>query len=129
MHTLTAQLLSLLLFALPFAPGWLGVYLAADEEAPVVSEVIPDSPAAKAGIAIGDRFLSVGDEATPTRDQFIAAVRKAEDGSRVRFEIQRGASHCGKNHLGRRWGLHLRPAIRLPPHRSRLPLATLPGPP
>ena len=88
MHALFACFLSLLLVA-PTASGWLGVYLSTDVEQAVVSEVIPGTPAAKAGLKSGDAFLAVGDTLTPSRDKFVAAVQKHEVGARVKIKIRR----------------------------------------
>lgn len=88
MHAVSTLLWSLFLFA-PFADGWLGVSLADDERA-VIAEVVPGSPAAKAGLAIGDVMLAVDDKATPTRESFVAAIRAQQAGNRVRIKLQRG---------------------------------------
>jgi S1-C subfamily serine protease len=61
MHPLPASIFSLLLLA-PAADGWLGVYLSSEHEEAVVTEVIPDSPAADAGLKAGDVLLAVGDK-------------------------------------------------------------------
>lgn len=89
MLPMPAPLLSLFLLA-PATDGWLGIYLANDRDEPVVSEVIPDSPAAKAGLQIGDVLLAVGEKGTPTRDDFVAAIRAAKVGDRLSIKIRRG---------------------------------------
>lgn len=89
MFPMPAPLLSLFLFA-PATDGWLGIYLANDRDEPVVSEVIPESPAAKAGLQIGDVLLAVGEKGTPTRDDFVAAIRAAKVGDRLSIKIRRG---------------------------------------
>ncbi len=88
MHALFACFLSLLLVA-PTASGWLGVYLSTDAEQAVVSEVIPGTPAAKAGLKSGDVFLAVGETRTLSRDKFVAAVQKHEVGARVKIKLRR----------------------------------------
>lgn len=40
--------------------GWLGLALRADSQEPLVSRILPDSPAADAGIHAGDLLLSIG---------------------------------------------------------------------
>lgn len=88
MHALIASLLSLLLVA-PSAGGWLGVYLSTDNTKAVVSEVIPGTPAAKAGLRSGDVLLAVGDTRTPTREKFVAEVQKNDAGARVKIKVRR----------------------------------------
>jgi len=89
MHTSTASFLSLLLLA-PAADGWLGIYLDSERTEAVVTEVIPESPAAKAGLQAGDVLFAVDDKATPTREQFVAAIRAGKAGDRVRIQVRRG---------------------------------------
>ena len=76
MHMTVAPFLSLLLLA-PAIDGWLGIYLDNEAVQAVIGEVIPESPAARAGLRAGDVLLAVGDLATGTRESFIAAVRAA----------------------------------------------------
>jgi S1-C subfamily serine protease len=90
MHATTVSLLSLLLLALAPA-GWLGVYLDAERQEAVVAEVIPDSPAARAGLEPGDVLLAVEDQATPTRDEFVAAIRASRANTPIRLKLRRGA--------------------------------------
>ncbi len=88
MHPMPA-FLSLLLLG-PAADGWLGIYLD-DRESAVVLEVIPDSPAAKAGLQAGDELLAIGDVATPTRDEFVAAIKAAKTGDRLSIKVRRNS--------------------------------------
>ncbi|MGK0264676.1 MAG: membrane-associated protease RseP (regulator of RpoE activity), partial [Planctomycetota bacterium] len=88
MHALTASLLSLFLIA-PLASGWLGVYLSQDSKEAVVSEVIPGTPAAKAGLESGDIMLAVGDTLTPTRETFMVAIQSQKSGTRVNIKLRR----------------------------------------
>eukprot|EP00904_Undaria_pinnatifida_P001945 jgi/Undpi1/11751/HiC_scaffold_37.g14046.m1 len=69
--------------------GWLGVYLA-DGNAPVVAEVIPGSPAAKAGLKARDRFLAVDRDKTASTESFVAAIRRHGPGDRVTLRLRRG---------------------------------------
>jgi membrane-associated protease RseP (regulator of RpoE activity) len=64
MRLLAATILPLLLSPPP-ADGYLGVYLDTEQKEAVVVEVIPNSPAAAAGLRVGDVLLAVGDRATP----------------------------------------------------------------
>lgn len=88
MHVVPAALVSLALMA-PFVDGWLGIYLDNERTEAVVVEVIPESPAARAGFKAGDLLLAVGGKATATRDDFIAAVRAGKVGERLAVRLQR----------------------------------------
>src|SRR5688572_1646125 len=88
MHPWFLPLVSLLLL-IPPANGWLGIYLASSDE-PVVAEVIPGSPAAKAGLRVGDQILAVDDQPTPTRDELIEAIGSKKVGDRVQLKLRRG---------------------------------------
>jgi S1-C subfamily serine protease len=89
MKAISALLLPLL-FQAPAADGWLGVYLDPDREEAVVSEPIPGSPAEKAGLKMGDVLLAVDEKKTPTREDFVAAIRTHNAGDRVRITFRRG---------------------------------------
>ncbi|MFK7742525.1 MAG: PDZ domain-containing protein [Planctomycetota bacterium] len=86
-HALTASLFTLLLLT-PAGPGWLGVFLG-DSDRAVVSEVIPGSPAQKAGLQGGDVLLAVGDDKTATREDLIRVVQGLEPGAKVRLLVER----------------------------------------
>ncbi|MBL8729422.1 MAG: PDZ domain-containing protein [Planctomycetes bacterium] len=88
MNPLSLPLVSLFLLA-PIVDGWLGVYLDPEREQAVVAEVIPESPAARAGLQAGDELLAVGDQATPTRDDLVAAIRAHKAGERLRIKLRR----------------------------------------
>jgi S1-C subfamily serine protease len=88
MQALVASLLSLLLLA-PIAQGWLGVYLSGENDEPVIAEVIPNSPAANAGMKAGDVLLAVGDTKTETSEEFVAAIRAGKPGDRVNIKLRR----------------------------------------
>lgn len=87
MQALTASLLSFL-FMIVAGPGWLGVYLAESKQA-VVTEVIPGTPAEKAGLEGGDVLLAVGDTKTPTREDFVRAIQGHKSGERVKIKLRR----------------------------------------
>src|SRR5688572_16616624 len=92
MHPLPAlpvSLLSLLVFAPP-ADGWLGITFDPGREEAVVAEVTPGWPAEKAGLQPGDELLAVGDKPTPTRADFIAAIKAAKAGEDVAIKLRRG---------------------------------------
>jgi predicted metalloprotease with PDZ domain len=89
MHILPLNLLPLLFLA-PSIDGWLGIYLDNERTEAVVAEVIPDSPAAKAGLQAGDELLAVGDVKTADQAAFIAAIRAAKPGDRLSIQLRRG---------------------------------------
>lgn len=82
--------LSWLLMALPMVQGWLGIYLDEDSDKPKIIEIVPESPAASAGLKVGDVMLSVDDTATPSRESFITAIHACESNQRVRLKVVRG---------------------------------------
>jgi predicted metalloprotease with PDZ domain len=61
-----------------------------DEEGVVVLEVMPDSPAARAGLRHGDVITAVNGQKIKDAEQLRAAVRKAGAGKSVRLEVVRG---------------------------------------
>lgn len=105
---LRLSLASLLLAPFAFgrsadADGWLGVYLANDRDEAVVVEVIPDSPAARAGLRAGDVLLAVDGKPTPTRDALVAAVRGHAAGATLAVKLRRdGAEVTVRVELGQR---------------------------
>jgi membrane-associated protease RseP (regulator of RpoE activity) len=54
-----------------------------------VVDVVPQSPAWKAGFKLGDRVIGVSGQAVTTMDQFAAEIEKIAAGSPVRFLVQR----------------------------------------
>ncbi len=102
MHPMPASFLPFFLLA-PAMDGWLGIYLDTNREEAVVVETVPDSPAARAGIEAGDVLLAVGEQATPTREQFIAAIRARKPRERVTVVLRRdGQRHSVVVQLGER---------------------------
>jgi len=89
MQLLMSLWTTLVLFTAVLADGWLGVYFT-EAKAPTIAEVIPGSPADKAGLKPGDVFVAVGDQAVTTRDAFVAAIRAQEAGKRLQLKVQRG---------------------------------------
>ncbi|MCU0863208.1 MAG: PDZ domain-containing protein [Planctomycetes bacterium] len=78
-----------LLFLAPSIDGWLGIYLDNERNEAVIAEVIPDSPAARAGLQAGDELLGVGDTKTASREAFIAAIRAQKPGDRLSIQLRR----------------------------------------
>jgi S1-C subfamily serine protease len=60
------------------------------EKGAVVSQVVPGSPAAKAGLADGDVVTNVGDTAVNSPQELREAIRKAGAGQEVTVKAQRG---------------------------------------
>lgn len=90
MLKLDLLLVPLLALAGVFAPGWLGVFLEEDDAGrPTVTELVPDSPAQKAGIQVGDTLLAIGDKATPSVEKLVAAVASTDAGTKVKVKILR----------------------------------------
>ena len=56
----------------------------------VVSQVVPGSPAAKAGMADGDVITNVGDTKVTSPQELREAIRKAGAGQEVTVKVQRG---------------------------------------
>lgn len=127
LHLPTSLLPSLLLLA-PAAEGWLGIYLDGERTEPVVTEVIPGSPADKAGLRAGDELLAVGDQVTATRDAFIAAVRGKQAGDRLSIKLRRdGTEQMVVVRLGQRPDVAA-PAQPPSANKPALPQAPVPGP-
>lgn len=87
-------------------PGWLGVALRATaRQAPgvFVSEVLRGSPAARAGLLVGDVVLRLGDQVASSPSAVAAALAAAGGGTEIRLLVRRG----------RRSALHPRASLRL----------------
>jgi serine protease Do len=84
--------------------GWLGIHLQnltvqlgeyfgiSDGEGALVTEVIDDSPAEKAGLKAGDVIVSYGGDEIDGAEELIDAVRESEKGEDVEIEIMRNKS-------------------------------------
>lgn len=59
------------------------------ETAPLIGQVLPDSPAAKAGLQAGDRIVSINDFEIDNFDQISTAVRLAEPYVPLVFVVER----------------------------------------
>jgi membrane-associated protease RseP (regulator of RpoE activity) len=67
---------------------WLGVKLRIDEQGIIVQEVVPDSPAAKAGFAQNDLIVKVNDKKITDVSEVLQAVETAKD-KEMKLEITR----------------------------------------
>lgn len=74
------------------APGqepWLGVIIIPGMRGVQVREIIDGSPAARAGLTIGDEILAVGGDPVATPSELIAAIGKHGAGSEVELALWR----------------------------------------
>ncbi|MCA9239667.1 MAG: PDZ domain-containing protein [Planctomycetales bacterium] len=76
---------------IPHLPGFLGVQFEEATKGALVVNVLPDTGASRAGLRINDVIVSVNGDATPSRVEAIAAVRKYSPGDRIELGVQRGA--------------------------------------
>ena len=70
--------------------GWLGVMLVVDAGRPTVLEVIPDSPAAEAGLRPGDVFLAVDSVKIESLSDLRREFGGRAAGSEVELSLDRG---------------------------------------
>lgn len=71
-------------------PGFVGLALKLDDDKVVVTDVIKDSPAQKAGMKAGDVLLKVAGQDATDLGQTIAAVRQTKPGTEITVRIRRG---------------------------------------
>jgi S1-C subfamily serine protease len=79
----------LLLADSALAQGWLGVYLTSDRDRVTLAEVIPASPAATAGLQVGDVVLAVGEYPVASAVDFTATLRLLRAGTRLSLRVRR----------------------------------------
>jgi S1-C subfamily serine protease len=75
---------------LPGTIPFVGVHGDPDSDKAVVIELVPGSPAQKAGLKPGDRVVRFGNRAIGTFSALVAAVRERDPGDRVVVEVLRG---------------------------------------
>jgi serine protease Do len=84
---------------------YLGFKLNTSDKNCTISEVVEDSPAAKAGLKAGDVIKKFNGQQATTAAALFEAVRKTKPGDEVTFEIQRGKETMTlKINVGRRPG-------------------------
>jgi len=69
--------------------GFLGAELAEDSGRLIVKRVLPEGPAAKAGLQLGDVVSKVEDEADPTLDSFAKRLAKLAGGASLKLTVTR----------------------------------------
>ncbi len=86
--------------------GWLGIQMgdARGREGVFIEDVIPDSPAERAGLEEGQRIVGIDGEAVATREDVISRIGERPPGGRIAIQIQddRGLSRTVEVELGRR---------------------------
>ena len=78
-----------LLLSAPLAQGWLGISF--DDNRPLtVGDVIEGSPAAKAGVKVGDVFRAVNGRRIRSEDQLVEMFQAFESGRKIKLTMRRG---------------------------------------
>ncbi|GIW71344.1 MAG: serine endoprotease DegQ [Planctomycetota bacterium] len=77
--------------------AWLGVRLGGASEdtgqpGVEVTEVVPGSPAAAAGLRPGDRIVSLHGTAVQSAPELVTVIRGLEPGTRIEIEVERGGA-------------------------------------
>jgi S1-C subfamily serine protease len=73
--------------------AYLGVTLEGTDQGVVIREVAPLSPAATAGLKVGDVIVSINGTAVTTREEAVNAIQALKAGDKVSLEIQRGSEN------------------------------------
>jgi serine protease Do len=82
-------------------PGWLGINFSGDSN--LILEVIKDSPAAKAGMAKGDKIEEIGGKAIDSFLDIAAALKLREAGEKIKVTVLRSGKPLPLNvELGER---------------------------
>src|SRR5262249_26450198 len=77
--------------ARPVGTGYLGFAGRTEEDRTEIIQVAPDSPAAKAGIKVGDELLAVGDKTIRTYADLLEELQEMSVGDKLKLKIGRGA--------------------------------------
>jgi serine protease Do len=75
---------------IPGRSGLLGVLLADGDGGAKVQQVVPDSPAEKAGVKVDDLIVSVNGDPTASREALVNTVHKYPPGHEVVVAVKRG---------------------------------------
>src|SRR5262249_7198504 len=89
MMTSTKLIASLLFAWLAVVDGWLGIFFTDNSNEARIADVIPDSPADKAGLKPGDLIVAIDDATVADRDAVVTAIRAAKVGQRVKLKVDR----------------------------------------
>lgn len=73
----------------PTARGWMGVNIVAQEAGVTIREFMPDSPAADAGLLVGDVIVALDDQAVIDIEDLIMRVSSYAPGETVSLEVLR----------------------------------------
>ncbi len=83
--------------------GYLGVAIEPADDGVRITQVFPDSPAAKAGLRVGDRITAVDDRDVRTPDELVETIASRRPGRPVTLAYRRGdASRTASVVLGER---------------------------
>lgn len=95
---------------------FLGVGLEEAGDALVISEIVPDGPAARAGLKVGDKVISIRDRAARSMDAVVKALEGRKPGDTVAVLVERdGWRKEVKVTLGKRPGSTAAAPPPLPP--------------
>lgn len=71
-------------------PIWLGVNGEESGNEVRLTQIVPNAPAAKAGLEVGDMVLAVDEQKVTTFEQLIEQVRARQAGEKIKLQIRRG---------------------------------------
>jgi hypothetical protein len=74
----------------PELRGFLGIELAEQDGAVLVKSVLPEGPAARAGVKAGDRIQEIQGKAVTRTSEVLGAAAKVTAGTAVRLTVKRG---------------------------------------
>jgi serine protease Do len=75
---------------IPHQSAMLGIMMGEAVDGVRVLQVFPDSPAAKAGLAVDDVVLRVADKPTPRREALVEQVQSRQPGEEIQLLVRRG---------------------------------------
>ena len=87
------QVLEEELLSTSLASAWLGYE--ADEEALRITRIVPDSPAAEAGLRVGDRFIKLGGTMLETPADYRLARVSVDPNQSLHVDVERGGRKVG----------------------------------
>jgi len=87
------QVLELELLSTSLASAWLGYD--ADEEQLRITKIVPDSPAATAGLRVGDRLLKLGEDEIKNPAEYRLARVSVDPNRPLHVDVERGGRRLG----------------------------------